>query len=1151
MRRYTFIWSLTLVCLFTAEAVAQTATSRLEGLVTDQSGAVVPGARITAVNTKTKTTAETTSSADGLYVFPSLLPGEYTVTAEAQGFRKAVRTAVMLNVSSTVAENFKMEVGQVTESVVVEANAERVQTSEAQLGRVITLRDIDVLPQLGRGPIVLAIFQPGVQIDPDDASYSRVNGTRQGSNNTKLDGIDINDAVVPRLGLAHTANNVDSVEEFRVVTSGGKAEYGRSAGAQVELITRAGTNDWHGNAFDYLRNTDLNANQFFNNSSGLARPKFIQNIFGGSVGGPIRHDRLFIFGNYQGRRTRQEVVRNRTVLTPEAKRGLFRWKTPGTGALQSFDIAANDPRKKGIDSEVAKILKLLPDPNNYDVGDTLNTAGFRFNNPNNSMEDQMTVRADYNLTATHRIFYRHSWQRYDTGDALNGQDATFPGQPQGTQGGHRWGYSIGSDWSITPRVVNSARVGYKYNNVDFRRPGRLPGTMMGANSWTNPLNTAFAQGRAAPVREINDSIHFVRGRHTFKGGFEGRFTNQWGYNDAGIYPNVAFARDFGNTPPATIGPPTSAIASADRQRFENLYNDLLGRISSVTQTFYSDLEKFQKAGTSRVRRYLFHEYGYFFQNDWKVKPNLTLNIGMRYEFNGVPFESDRFQGIVDKAALLGTTTRFADLTVQRSANWFNNEYNNFAPRFGFAWDPKQDGKMSIRGAYGIYYDRVIGAASNYVDGATPGFSQAVPVYPNSAGSDLRYSDGVPLPPQPDKPVLTLPPTRSTTLALFSPNMRTGYIQHYSLTVQRELFRNTVLDVGYVGTRGVKLLMDLDYNQPRIYEDFLGAFKQIQAFRTSGAAVPAGNVFVRLFGSPAAAVSTVGASTFDNGTVGTAASTVDRSNYSRYAAAGVSDFYLRNYPQFNQVIVGTNDGRSYYDSLQVSLRRQAGTLKFNGNYTFSKSIDNISVDGNGYSAPIDTYNVRLNRARGDADRPHTLNYSVIYTLPIGRTHWLGANLPRWADSLLGGWDVGLLGIWQSGPVFTVTSGRALTGGGVNSYANYTGDRTIGTVMRQGGAVYYFTPEQIASFSFPGAGEIGNSGRNAFRGPRFYNMDMSLVKKFRITEDHAVHFRAEMYNMWNQSNFGTPGASLVTPASLGKISGMVGNARIMQMALRYQF
>jgi hypothetical protein len=221
------------------------------------------------------------------------------------------------------------------------------------------------------------------------------------------------------------------------------------------------------------------------------------------------------------------------------------------------------------------------------------------------------------------------------------------------------------------------------------------------------------------------------------------------------------------------------------------------------------------------------------------------------------------------------------------------------------------------------------------------------------------------------------------------------------------------------------------------------------------------------------------------------------------------------------------------------------------YTWSKSIDNISVDGNGYTSPMDTYNIRLNRMRGDADRPHVLNYSVIYTLPIGRKHRLGGQLPGWANNLVGGWDVGLLGIWESGSVFTVTSGRRLTGGGVNSYANYTGDRNIGKVTRKGDGVYYFTPEQIAAFSFPGAGEIGNSGRNAFRGPRFFKMDISLVKKFRIREGHSINFRAEAYNMWNQANFGNPGTSLGTLASLGKISGIVNEARIVQMALRYEF
>lgn len=451
MRMFQVYLALTLAVCF---ADAQVTTSKLEGSVRDQSGAVVPGARVSALNIKTKAASETTVNTDGQYVFPSLQPGDYTVSVEGSGFRKAVHTNVTLNVADTVAENFNLEVGQVTESVVVEANAVRVQTSEASIGRAITLRDIDVLPQLGRTPITLAVFQPGVQIDGGDQTFSRVNGLRQGSNNATLDGIDVNDAVVPRLGLSLTDNNTDSIGEFRIITEGGKAEYGRSAGAQVELITRSGTNDWHGNGFDYLRNTRLNANNFFNNAStpAISRPKFIQNIFGASLGGPIKHDRTFIFGNYQGRRTAQQTVRNRTVLTPEAKAGLFRWTPPAGGAIQTFDIYRNDPLGKNLDPEMAKIIKLLPDPNNKDLGDGLNTAGFRFNNPSGSYNDQVTIKGDHQLTNTHHLFVRYSWQRNASIDALNNEDARYPGQPQGRQGGHRRGYAIGSDWNLRPNI---------------------------------------------------------------------------------------------------------------------------------------------------------------------------------------------------------------------------------------------------------------------------------------------------------------------------------------------------------------------------------------------------------------------------------------------------------------------------------------------------------------------------------------------------------------------------------------------------------------------------------------------------------------------------------------------------------------------------
>ncbi|MBI5283105.1 MAG: TonB-dependent receptor [Candidatus Solibacter usitatus] len=1134
--------------------VAQVSTSRLEGSVQDESGAVIPGAKVVAVNDRTQARAEMTTGPEGLFVFPSLQPGTYTVTVEAKGFRKSVINSVELNVSVATTQRVKLEVGQVTESVVVEAEAVRVQTSDAQLGRSVTIRDIDTLPQLGRSPIILAVFQPGVAINPSDTTFAYVNGMRQGSNNATLDGIDVNDAVVPRLGLSLTANNTDSVGEFRMVTNGAKAEYGRNAGGQVELITRSGSNDFHGNLFDYLRNTVLNANNFFNNSSGVKRPKYIQNLFGGSIGGRVIRNKTFFFFNYQGSRVSQEMVRNRTVPTAEMKQGLFRWRAPGSSSISTYDIGRNDVRGKGQDAAVAKIWGLYPNPNNFDVGDGLNYAGFRFNNPAGSWNNQYTGKADHNLKDGHRLFFRYSWFKTYSIDALNGADATFPGMPQGWQGGIRAGFSAGSDWVITPTVVNELRVGTQSASVDFARPGRLPGPTVITNYFTDPYNSAFPQGRNSPVWEFTDNLTKIKGSHTIKMGANLRFTKQWGYNEGGIYPNVTTGTGFGNAVPATIGPNgTAVIASATRQIFEGLYNDYLGRMNQVTQTFYSDLNKFQPAGAPRVRNFTIKEQGYFFQDDWKVRRNLTFNLGLRWEFSGIPKEQDGLQGTIDKIAQLSPVTWLNDLKVTRSGAWYNNDWNNFAPRFGFAWDIKGDGKMAVRGGYGFFNDRLIGATISTIDGNTPGFSQSVQTFPNqTAGSDVRISDGIPLPAQPAAPVLQLPVTRSTSIVVFNPNLRTPYVHQFNLNFQREIARNTVVEVGYVGSRGVKLFMNTDLNQQRVYGDFLSAFKELQAFQTNPASpISPGNTLVKIFGTPATAISTLGSTNFTQGAVGTVAANLDRTatNFNRYAAAGVSEYYLRNYPQYNAVLQGGNHGRSYYNSMQVSVRRNMAALQVFANYTFSKSIDNSSVEGNGAAQPFDSNNLILSRGRSDWDRPHSFNASVIYALPIGKGKMIGGEMPGWLDTAIGGWELGGLMIWQSGSVFTVTSSRATTWG-TTTWANYTGSRNVGNVARKGDGVWWLSADDLAKFSFPVAGDTGDTGRNTFRGPRYFGADVSIVKRFKIYEAHRVTFRAEGYNIFNNSNFGNPSVALTTPATFGKISSAI-NPRIFQMALRYDF
>jgi hypothetical protein len=1155
MHKVRILISVALFALLATAMFGQTDSARLEGTVHDPTGAVVPNAKVTLVNVATQSHIEGTSDAAGAFIFASVLPGKYNLSVEAPGFRKSDVNGIELNVGSVISQTVKLEVGQTSDSVVVEATTVNVQTTDSQVSRTITMRDIDTLPQLGRSPISLAAFQPGVQINPGDTTFSHINGNRGGSNNATLDGIDVNDSLVPRLGLSLTANNTDSIGEFRIVTTAAKAEYGRSAGGQVELITRSGTNSYHGNVFDYLRNTDLNANDFFNNQSGGAVPKFIQNQYGASAGGPIKHNKLFFFANWQGVRARTEQVRNRTVLSDLAKQGIFQWKD-SSGNIQQYNIVANDPRHLGIDPLVQKnSLSLLPKANNSDLGDGLNTLGFRFNNPTGSRSDQATGKLDYQMFSNLHLFARWSDFHTSSTDQLNNADSTFPGQPTGTQGGHRWGDSIGADWNVNQRSVNEFRYGYQSASVSFNRPGRVPGPMFISNDYTDPLNPAFAQGRNSPVTEFTDNLTHIVGKHTLKAGANFRHTLQTGFNDQGIYPNVTFsATNNGNTPPASVGP--AGLSSVDRTRFNNLYNEILGRVDQNTETFLSNLKTFQAPGTTRQRDYTLNEQGYFVQDDWRVLRNLTFNLGLRWDIFGSPHEKNGLQGTVDQIRKISAGSQINNLAVTPTSSFYPTDYNNFAPRFGFAWDIFGDGKTALRGNYGIFYDRTVGATVNTVDGGTPGFSQTVNVKPNSSGtSDVRASDPYAGPSATGTPTLLLPATRSTSIVVYDPNLKTGYVEQYGLSLQREVARNTVIEVGYVGERGKKLYMNLNLNQAHAYGDFLSAFKELQAFSASGTPVSAGNTLARMFGSAAAAVSKLGATNLAQGLVGTVANNLDTTLFTNYANAGVSDFYLRNFPQYTSVGYGTNTGLSWYDSLQVSFRRNTGMLRAAVNFTYSHTLDNTNQEGNGFSstttAPLDSFNLKLAKARGDFDRPLSLNSAVTFTPPIGRNKAIGGNMPKWADTLIGGWDIGGLLVIQSAQPFSVTSSRATSASTVVTYANYTGDRNAGYLQRRGDGVYFFTPAEAAQFSFPVAGDIGNSGRNAFRGPTFINLDASLIKRFRITENQSVQFRAEGYNVFNHAQFGTPSVALTSPSTFGKYSVTLNGARTLQMALRYDF
>ena len=464
--RYGKLFLFLLMVLAAGLCFGQTQTARLQGTVHDASGAIVPNAKVVAVNNQTKDSSDATTNGSGLYVLPALRPGTYTLTVEAPGFSKTTVTEIELGVSANIAQDVKLEVGKLTEVIEVAANAVSVATTDAQVSAAVTMRDIDTLPQLARTPITLAIFQPGVQISQNgsntgtDTSYSHVNGMRQGSNNSTLDGIDVNDAVAPRLGLSMTANNTDSVEEFRVVTEGGKAEYGRNAGGQVELITRSGTNTPHGVAVR------------IHSQPGGQRQRLLQqqirrrqadvhpeHLTAAAFGGPIKRSKLFIFGNYQGRRTHQADLAQPHRSHRPGQDGASSSTRPAARRSSTTYLNA-DPLHKGIDPTIATLLKNYPSPNNNDVGDGLNYAGYRFNNPNNSLEDQFTIKADYNLKDNHHVFFRQSWQRNSSHRLAQQRRRLIPRAAAGHAGREALGHRrrLGLDhqsrpWSTKPATA--------------------------------------------------------------------------------------------------------------------------------------------------------------------------------------------------------------------------------------------------------------------------------------------------------------------------------------------------------------------------------------------------------------------------------------------------------------------------------------------------------------------------------------------------------------------------------------------------------------------------------------------------------------------------------------------------------------------------
>ncbi|MCS7025111.1 MAG: TonB-dependent receptor [Bryobacteraceae bacterium] len=1219
-------------------ARAQISTSQINGVVTDSSGAVVPGASVTLTNEATGVVWKQNTTEAGVYAFPAIPVGSYTIRVEAPGFKVAIRSGNIVQVNTPLAVNIQLEVGAASESVQVTASSEVLQTSSATLGNVVEQKAIVSLPLNGRNPLNLLMYEPGVT--QRSGNTINVNGARSTAVNVTIDGIESNESTNPNPINNIFRLNPDNVQEFKVTTQNPTAEEGRNSGANVAIATRSGTNEFHGTLFEFFRNTALNAQEFFAAAQGSPKPVIQLNQYGFELGGPIRKNRTFFFGSWQGQKVNfadpvdKAFGESVDLYTPTALSGIFRYFVvdplnplfingqritqnspllvdPATGNLApgirnctgpgdsncvaSYNVFANDPLRIGMDSAVKAVLGRYPAPNSYNAGDGLNTGIYQWNTPVRVRGPHWMFRIDHTINSKHSVFGRYLHADQDTlgGDPLNGRPVVIPGfPPRGEVFRPARNLAIGVRSVLSPRLVNELTLGFSRwrflftqgeANPLFPNTPRFTFNNSDVDYTANPRTA-----RTVTTPQINENLSFLTGKHVLRFGASMRF---YQHNDqrgdvggTSLTPSISLSRTVrppvGFNFPAQVSATTPGISAVDLNRLQGMVNDLLGIPAGLTQVFMGDLRSdtflpFRSGDKVTLwaqgqRTKQFHFYA---QDEWKVRRNVTLSLGLRWELNTPPTEAGGRVYVPNKSI----DGREGPVTFVPAKRWFQN-FNTtaLAPRLGVTWAPGKASKMVIRAGYGIAFDALNTFQVTSVAAAVPGqtfrcssqFSGAGGALVTTPGCqpvpDIRLGAGFPNemnPPNVKPSSFLTPPAQVSANApparVFDQNLKMPTVHMWNFTIQRELPGSYVLSVGYVGRRGIRLFRSWDANQispDGILPSFLAMQRNLAlggGCRPDGT-LPNGNacpgaspvpliqrgVMTSAFANSAASVTDLG-----QNAAGNMAGRLEQATL----AAG-----FRPNPQFAQILMIDNGADSNYHAAQLTLRKRfdrAGLL-LNGAYTLGKSIDVLSIDpvlatvGGGLTTtnartPADGRNYRNERARSDFDQRHVVNITGIYELPFGRGKALLGNANRALNLVVGGWSINGIYTYQSGEPFTVRSGVLSHNSTAQSRAALRPGAPLPKARLQSrpgvvGPVFF---ADTNDFVLPEPGGLG-IGRNVFQGPSYWNLDAGISKGFQISERVRLVFRTELFNALNHPNFRNPrDASVGSPAIT---SGLFGQA-----------
>lgn len=1107
MRRLFFA-SLT-ICLFAVIASAQSFSS-MGGIVTDPNGAVVAGATVKLTDTKTGQDQTTTTNDNGVYSFVKISPGTgYSLTVTAQGFQTFVITDIALGVGTVETHNVTLPVGAVSNTVTVTSGGEAtLNTTDATIGNVIDQRRLAELPiQLRNSPAALIGLQPGVVGNNVGAGTTNrvgsVTGSRADQGNITIDGIDANDQATGQAFATVGNAPIDAIQEFRAVTTNPNSSEGRSSGGQIQLVTKSGTNDFHGSVREFNRTAKTAANSFFNNRAGRTaagtlvspRPQLTRNQFGGSLGGPVIKNHLFFFQDYEGRRDAQGVSYTRTVPLDTFRAGSLGYQNNTAGCpanarvtvnpacityLTPAQVAALDPKLIGGSAALLGFVNgRYPRANDLTLGDGINTGGFRFNAPSKRADNTYTTRIDWNANDNHKVFGRFNFARRLQTDTVNTVAAQFEGDPESGQiVVQDYAWVVGHTWTLTPTMTNQATVGVTRSGLRFPRPFQpaFP------QSFTfGPLTAPYAgissQTRFVPVPTIRDDFTWIKGAHTIAIG--GQFKpihqktgliNDFNFATVGLGGNTSVLN--ATLRPANIG------GGAALTSYDSAFAFLLGRYAQIATNFvYSPQGVASPPGTGKTRDWVYSETEAYAQDNWKMRNDLTLTFGVRWQYYSVPYEKDGFQACndVDLNGLMALRLSNAARGIRGAAaepflrydlcgkgnnarGFSDPDLNNFGPRLSFAYNPSFKGgllgkifgdrKTVVRGGGSVVYDRVGGGISFIQDQVSYLFdNSATTVFGNldprlALLNDPRFTSITTLPIANVAPTITHPFTPFVAGGVgnglsggqfnyaIDQTFRTPYSIEYSFGIQRELPGNFILDASYVGRQGRKLFAQADAAQVTNFRDPASGQFLFDAFNLLQAQVQSGLTGAAITNQP----------WFENqiGAGGTALMGSNASLRQMVLRGDTSDAIRLLYAnallqpnvgmssQFGTNIYISNQGASSYNGLLVSLRKRFSQgLQFDFNYTLSHSIDNGSSVANTVSGGLacDLTNLRVCRGNSDFDIRHLWNANFIYELPFGKGRSFGSNAPGWLDQVIGGWEVTGVFTARSGLPFSLTSGTA--------------------------------------------------------------------------------------------------------------------------------